>query len=140
MRRPEPALLFHYTCEHCVPRIVAGTTLVPGCMLPRSEERLAQLSPAQRWLSDAVAELLWMTDLAPPVAGVVVGLNRQMLACDRTEYCFEIIPDWTRISWWPAVRRRWPHLCQALENQYGVMPAHWFVSERPVTYARQVTP
>lgn len=139
MKHPRPEKLWHYTCSHTVPHILSSSVLLPGLMLPRAEDRYAALSPFDQRLADGIASLVWLTDLAPPLdaaAAAAVGLDPGVLACDRTEACFEVVPNWAAVSWWPAVRRRYPGL-HCLEKHPGALPAHWYVSSRSVPYERR---
>lgn len=135
-RRPER--LWHYTCEHTLPRILSGETLLPAIMLPRDREKWESLPPDNQWIADQVGQLVWLTDLAPPVYAPAVGLDSGRYVCDRTAHCLDVFPDWNRVIWWPRMRREHRDLAFILENAPGAMPMHWYVSAKPVPYNRQV--
>jgi hypothetical protein len=107
-----PSPLFHYTCAHCRPKIVEDGVIRPG-----------------------VDGLVWLTDL--PIANRdALGLTRNYITCDRTEFRFDV--DATDgIRWWPDFRRghaerQWREWARWLESAPDVRPAHWYVSPLPV--------
>jgi hypothetical protein len=66
-----------------------------------------------------------------------LGLMMLSLTCNRTECCFEVEPDWRVVQWWLRARRKHKDLW-SLEEAFGALPAHWFVSEQPVKVLKEV--
>jgi hypothetical protein len=127
----QPAVLYHYTCSHAAYLIRRHKTLYPGRYLGVNKKKLAKYSAQELSVMDGVRSFVWMTDLAPPAPRGPLGLTSQSLACDRTQFVFEVEPDWDHARWWMYVRREHPDLL-ALECEPDAMPVHWFVSEEPV--------
>lgn len=112
---PAPARLWHFTCSHSVASI----------------NRLGSLRPHPHPLLER--SLVWLTDLEEAWREAL-GLTSHTLMCDRTEHRFEAIDTSTAV-WWPTYARqhRIPaHVRSALEDEPGVMPVHWWVSDQPV--------
>lgn len=133
-RRPER--LFHYTCEHAAIKIRGDDSIRPAGLL-LEKLTYAMLPESERDIAKQISNLAWFTDLEPPANRDALGLTMLSLNCDRTAFCFEVIPDWTVISWWPRVRRKY-QIVWAVETAGGSMPAHWFVSEQPVKVLTEI--
>lgn len=109
--------LFHYTCEHSQPGIIATGTLTP------------HPSPF------GGPPLVWLTDLKTPNRDAL-GLTSEWITCDRTRHTFLAHPSphiqpWmdyrktlTQATWW----------IDALESLH-TRPRHWFISLQPVPVA-----
>lgn len=138
IRERRPARLFHFTCSHCVGGIRRDGLLVPALRLARDPAKYAALTAELRVVADQVGALVWLTDLEPPVLREAVGLTGDSLACDRTEYCFEVETNWDVIRWWPPYRREHPEL-RYLEESPGVLPMHWYVATGEVAVTAEVT-
>lgn len=112
LREPVPPL-FHYTCAHGETGILAdGCEIKPG-----------------------MDGLVWLTDLRIPNRAVL-GLTRNYIRCDRTEFRF-MVRDLADVLWWPDFRRAapddiWRDWSRYLESAPGVRPAHWYISQHPV--------
>lgn len=103
-------LLYHYTCDHQAPSIAQDGVLKPG-----------------------IDGLVWLTDLdAPP--RLALGLTSYTLSCDRMANRFTVTQSADTV-WWMRYRKLRPDLV-AKELCDGVMPMHWWVSERPVSLVR----
>jgi hypothetical protein len=108
-----PTPLFHYTCAHCRPKIMEdGGVIRPG-----------------------VDGLVWLTDMPIPNRDAL-GLTRNFITCDRTEFRFAVLAV-EGVRWWPEFRRghpepQWLTWAEWLENAPDVRPAHWYVSALPV--------
>lgn len=115
-----PARLWHFTCSHSVASI----------------ERLGSLRPHPHPLLDWVA-LVWLTDLDQPFREAL-GLTSHTLKCDRTAHRFEAC-DTRSAVWWPSYARAHKidrQVCRSIEGAPGAMPAHWWVSSKPVPARR----
>lgn len=105
-------VLYHYTCDHAAPLILADGVLQPH----------------------PIEGLVWLTDLNP-APRIALGLTSFSLKCDRMAHVFTVAAS-DDIQWWMDYRRTHPEL-RDKESCDGVMPMHWFVSEKPVPLLRQ---
>jgi hypothetical protein len=113
--------LWHYTCIHSSRSIAES-----GLVLPASAFISFALPP---WSS-----LVWLTDLAEPVA-LALGLTNRILSCDRTACRFQVLDEtnvrrWTEAHEWR--RTEWGHQLEAVA---GCLPRHWYVTDQPVRVA-----
>lgn len=114
-----PTRLWHFTCSHSVASI----------------ERMGSLRPHFHPLLDT--RLVWLTDLEQPFREAL-GLTSHTLMCDRAEHRFEALDTSTAV-WWPSYARAHQidrATCRSLEMADGAMPAHWWVSAKPVPVRR----
>lgn len=110
--------LYHFTCQHSRPGILASGVLTPH---------------SHPWLPEP---LVWLTDLEQAWRAEL-GLTSHTLGCDRTEYRFQAADTRTAIRWL-VYRHSVPlRAASALESAPGVMPAHWWVSKVPVPIVRE---
>lgn len=117
--------MYHYTCEHGHGSLGAAGTLLPLALL--EPDRVGIL--LHPW--HTVAQLSWMTDLEHPERHAL-GLTSGIISCDRTAHRYRIT-DTTHVERWLSIRRRYAaDMRDALESTPGAMPAHWYVSARPV--------
>jgi hypothetical protein len=133
--RKNPVRLFHYTCEHGAVKIRQDDSIRPASTL-LEKLTYAMIPPSERDMARSIAHLCWMTDLHPPDRDAL-GLTMLSLTCDRIAFCFEVVPDWRVVQWWPRVRRNHRGLW-SLEEQRGALPAHWYVSEQPVKVMQEL--
>lgn len=134
----QPYTLFHFSCAHSAPDIRRTGLILPGALVGTSLRKLKRLSAEEQAAVSEVRSFAWFTDLQPPAPRGPLGLTMQTIHCDRTEFCFEIEPDWEggNLHWWMHVRREHERLLQ-LEQDEHAMPRHWFVSEKPVPVYRE---
>lgn len=103
--------LYHYTCDHRRPRILAD----------------------DRILRPGADGYVWLTDLDWPVREAL-GLTSLTLDCDRTQHGFKVttvLPGENVFPWW-AIRRFVSPEMRDLEEAPGAMPRHWYVAVEPV--------
>lgn len=112
--------LYHYTCLHSAPGILAS-----GLLTPNSHP----LCPPAK--GEAPLGFVWLTDLAAPDR-LGLGLTSKTLACDRTQHRFEAAAANRARRWSQARETLPPSFVAALESVPGVKPAHWWVSLAPV--------
>ena len=105
--------LYHYTCQHSRPGILAAGALRPN---------------PHPWLPEP---LVWLTDL-PEAWREALGLTSHTLRCDRTAYRFKAADTRTAIRWLTYRRSLPVHVAAAIESTPGAMPAHWWISTTPV--------
>lgn len=77
--------------------------------------------------------LVWLTDMAVPIPDAL-GLTRVLIPCDRTQYRWTVPHH--AAQHFSRYRRANPareHLWLALIYAPGARPAHWWVTEEPVT-------
>jgi hypothetical protein len=132
----QPALLFHYTCIHAAADIRRTGEVRPGAMLGIDRKKLRGMTVEEQRAVLDIRSFAWFTDLAPPAPKGPLGLTMHSIQCDRTEFCFQVEPDWDQVRWWMHVRREHPDLLQ-LEAEPRSLPMHWFVSEKPVAVYRE---
>ena len=135
MTRQLPPALYHYTCAHQAKGI----------------ERDGYVQPhPQLMLRDTA--MVWLTDLAPPVPPMAVGLTNHLVGCDRTEVAYQVhrtgVLPWTewRNSWvrgqlTQLTPRDWRQARQAalaLESAPNAMPSHWYIATDRVTIMRRI--
>lgn len=141
MKLHQPASLFHFTCGHAAPLIRKTGLILPGALVLGgrvNRRKWERLTAEEQEAGREVRSFAWFTDLQPPAPKGPLGLTAHSLDCDRTSFCFEVEPFWDdgSIRWWMHTRREHPNLLQ-LEADPGAMPAHWFVSEKPVPVYRE---
>lgn len=112
--------LFHFTCDHGNAGIDKDGVIRPG--------------------ADG---FVWLTDLRPGLLGLeqirhALGLTSHTLTCDRMAYCWRVeAPDAVRFDEWAmdgvTQLKGW---ALGLTMAPGVMPRHWFLSDRPVPVVR----
>lgn len=110
--------LFHLTCDHCAPSILAS-----GALIPAQQPFFPHLHP-----------LIWLTD-DPSLSASDLGLTRTFLACDRTAHRFRVL-DTSRCFRWsslvafapPEVLS--PPVVRQLEHER--QPEHWWCAALPI--------
>lgn len=117
--------LWHYTCMHG-----HGALGDTGELLP-----LADLEPRRVLLLPepfrVMTTLVWLTDLdVPDAAGL--GLTSIVVACDRTRYRYRVTDDTDCVRYTTVRRDLPPRVAELLERSGRTLPAHWWVSRRPV--------
>lgn len=121
--------LYHYTCAHGRAAIGLRGLAMPVRMHdPAAAERMAARHPELGWLVDVV----WFTDQYPADPHAL-GLTRDLIACDRTAYCYQVL-DADHVHRWLDMRASWPAGVWKL-HQAPLRPAHWWVSSAPVPVA-----
>lgn len=106
--------IWHYTCDHAAAGIRRD-----GVINPNAQPALDGLP------------LSWFTDLDSSHR-FEVGLTSRIIHCDRMAHRFEV-KDPGVLDYWPTFARRLrvPRAVRdALED--GRLPAHWWVSLKPV--------
>lgn len=121
--------MWHYTCDDHGGRSLDAMPVPTVLPMTMSHPKVAATMPQYRMLW-AVS---WFTDLDTPEEHAL-GLTRTITMCDRTERRFRVIDDDVPLLVpWPAYRRSHPQtIWRLLEQSGGAMPAHWWVSEKPV--------
>jgi hypothetical protein len=106
-------ILYHYTCDHALPKIREAGVINPYPLFGFTE-----------------MNFVWMTDLdVPDKKGL--GLTSRILQCDRTKHQL-ILPHPLGAKRWVDVRRSMPKMITvALEEAEGALPMHWYVSMVP---------
>ncbi len=112
---PVPAPpLYHFTCDHCAPSIIAT-----GALIPNRHPFMPQLAPA-----------VWLTVDANP-RRTDVGLTSDSLSCDRMAHRFRVLDPSVCLPW-VAVMDAAPEgalpydFTEMLER--GCRPGTWWVS------------
>jgi hypothetical protein len=111
--------LWHFTCEHGAEGLRESRVLLPWSQLTKHRPPVP------------IPPVAWMTSLDTPQGA---ALSREYITCDRTRYRFWVL-DATHVQPWWRWRRAHPEFAswaRDLEQAPGALPAHWFVSERPV--------
>jgi hypothetical protein len=105
--------LYHYTCaDHGRPGIDRDGVLRPN---------------SHPWLA---TPLVWLTDLDQPWREAL-GLTSNLLSCDRAAVRYTADPSGC-VRWTVWARRLPRDLREVFESAPGVLPGHWWVSERPL--------
>lgn len=128
--RGKPDRIFHYCCAH------SAVDIRRDGFVDCAENVLQRRSP-EKHVEHTSGYVVWLTDLEPPVMRDAVGLTMHTIDCDRTKYCFEVVPDWGRIEWWMTFRKRHTEM-HKLESEPGVMPMHWWVGRGPLPVLREL--
>jgi hypothetical protein len=105
--------LWHFTCDHRAPGILAVGALVPM---------------RHFWLPE-MAAVVWLTDQADPRRDDV-GLTMRLVQCDRMAHRFRVIDASTCVPWRSVRHLGLRRLVDELEA-FGD-PATWWVSTLPV--------
>lgn len=125
-RRPEVSRLWHFTCRHSAEKIDAQGVLIPN------------LHP---WWS---VPLVWLTDLEDAPAEVLFGTPTGLLECDRSEVRYEVQDVTGCVPWTSYARSVQMHrtVRDMFETAGGgtAMPAHWWVSTRPLPIVAAAVP
>ena len=107
--------LYHYCCGHSLTSI-----RLDGWLQPHPHHLLCE-------------SVVWLTDLEQPHRDAL-GLTSHTLRCDRTEYRLTVHTG--DAVWWPTYARRLDMgVRRQFEFTFGAMPAHWWVSTRPLKVA-----
>jgi hypothetical protein len=110
----EPVRLWHFTCADSRDKIDAAGVLIPN---------------AHPWFP---VPLVWLTDLEDAPAEVLFGYPTGQLVCDRSQYRYEVEDVSLAVPWHRYARGLHRTVRERAESVPGSMPAHWWVSDRPV--------
>lgn len=117
--------LYHYTDDKGAEAIRQSGEV--SALAERLTE--AQFESVVPWARGALL-LSWFTDLDYPFRDQL-GLTQKFIETDRTRHRFRVT-DPTSIIKWTHVRRRFTlRFTQALEDEPGSMPAHWYIAIWP---------
>jgi hypothetical protein len=108
--------LFHYTCSHAAPSIVAC-----GALVPYGHPLLPRLKP-----------LVWLSTLVHPEPGDI-GFSDEL--CDRVEWRFQVIDTSTCLLWWEVANELPAYVLPAriaYDMENGRRSDTWWVSASPV--------
>lgn len=131
--RKKPDTLYHYCCSH------SAADIRSAGVLECAETLILRANPDSTHTKHPQGYIVWLTDMEPPAHREALGLTMHDIKCDRIKYCFEVAADWKRMEWYMTFRRRHPEL-RDLENEPGVLPAHWWVARGPIPVLREVVP
>lgn len=110
--------LFHLTCVHRAPSIIAI-----GALIPNPHPFMPRMAP-----------LVWMTD-QPDLDPALLGLTQTYISCDRTQCRFMVI-DYSTVHRWLDVVAEAPltvldpRVVHRLNKDRR--PEHWWISGAPV--------
>jgi hypothetical protein len=138
--------LYHYCCQHTVQGILASKgTLKPN---PHPGRQFATEKRAQEWGLEEypiwVYPVVWVTDVDVHTRNdaMLVGLGQvegNLTNCFRVEFRF-LVPNVGLQPWKEWADANVPPELEEhrgfLETGYGVDPAHWWVSPKPITGCR----